>query len=91
MSKEYDYIEWNFLEVLLIFFEFPNLRIKIIMECATIVSYFILINGVPSKPLRLRARIRQGDPLSPYMFILYMEMLLGMLSSASEQSLVMRI
>ena len=43
------------------------------MQCATIVSYSIRINGVPRGNIFPSRGIRQGDPLSPYIFILCVE------------------
>ena len=43
------------------------------MQCATIVSYSIRINGVPRGNIFPSRGIRQGDPLSPYIFILCAE------------------
>ena len=52
------------------------------MECVTTVSYFILINGDPTSVIRPSRGIRQGDPLSPYMFLLCTEGLHSLLHQA---------
>lgn len=45
------------------------------MNCITKVSYLVLINGVPSEPFMARKGLRQGDPMSPFLFAIGMEYL----------------
>lgn len=85
MSKAYDRLEWSFLRDVMVRFGFHPTWVHWIMECVSSVSYSYLINGgahgcvVPSRG------IRQGDPLSPYLFILCSEVLSGLCSKALEQ------
>ncbi|XP_057247418.1 uncharacterized protein LOC130589840 [Beta vulgaris subsp. vulgaris] len=54
------------------------------MACVKTVSYSILINGRPSPPFSAKKGLRQGDPLSPYLFALSMEYLSRDLEELSQ-------
>lgn len=75
LSKAFDRVEWSFLEKAMRALGFSDAWCRTIMECVTSVSYQVLINGTPHGDIRPTRGIRQGDPLSPYLFVICTEML----------------
>jgi hypothetical protein len=63
---------------------FADKWVSLIMSCASTVSYSILVNGKPAGHITPTRGIRQGDPLSPYLFLLVAEGLSSLLTRAVE-------
>jgi hypothetical protein len=59
---------------------FSDRWIKLIMECVKTVSYAIVVNGQPVGCIKPSRGLQQGDPFSPYLFIICAEALSSMLS-----------
>ncbi|XP_010472251.1 PREDICTED: uncharacterized protein LOC104751896 [Camelina sativa] len=85
MSKAYDRVEWDFLEHLFVKMGFNSTWIQWIMSCVRSVSYTVLINGSSHGFVKPSRGIRQGDPLSPFLFILCAEALVHLMQRRHEQ------
>jgi hypothetical protein len=73
MSKAYDRVEWSFLEAMMRTMGFVEKWIYLIMVCVRTVTYAVLVNGVPYGQIFPSRGLCQGDPLSPYLFLLVAE------------------
>ena len=86
MSKAYDRVEWSFLEAVLRWMGFTERWIQLMMMGVKTVSYSILVNGEPKGMIKPTRGIRQGDPLSPFLFLLCTKGLHGLISQADKEN-----
>lgn len=70
MKKANDRVDWNFLHAVLLTMNFSPSLINLIQECVTTVNYTLLIKGSPTQYFKHSRGHRQGDPLSPYLFLM---------------------
>lgn len=85
MSKAYDRVEWDFLNRMMRKLGFHDSWVTLIMKCVTTVSYRVKVNGELTETISPTRGLRQGDPLSPYLFLICAEGFSALLNSAEEQ------
>ena len=73
VSNAYDHVKWNFLRGIMVRLGFPEIWVDRVMCCVTTPSYSVLINGKPYGAISPSRGLHQGDPLSPYLFLLCTE------------------
>lgn len=85
LEKAYDRVDWYFLRETLVLFGFPEDIISLIMSGLSTNSISLLWNGRKTPPFVPRRGLRQGDPLSSYLFVLCMERLGAIITFVVQQ------
>lgn len=88
IEKAYDKVEWNFLMDTMVQMGFGRKWLMWIRACLESASVSILINGSPTKEIKMSRGVRQGDPLAPFLFLLVAEGLNQSCKMALEKGLV---
>lgn len=88
MEKAYDHVNWYFVDYMLWRMAFGQKWRDWMKACITTTSFAILVNGDPSSLFKPTRGLRQGDPLSPLLFIIVMEAFNRLLNRAQEQQLI---
>eukprot|EP00253_Pinus_taeda_P003262 PITA_03262 len=87
LSKAFDRANWLYIRLLLTHLGFPYSYTKWIMSCISDVSYSVLLNGVATSFFSSERGLSQGCPLSPLLFLLIMDDLSRLISSAKDRNI----
>jgi hypothetical protein len=88
LEKAYDHVNWDFLLYMLRRSGFGRTWCSWIAHCVSSVRFSILVNGSPNGFFSSSRGLRQGDPLSPLLFVFVMEALSQMISAAVQGGLL---
>ncbi|CAM8960205.1 unnamed protein product [Rhodiola kirilowii] len=86
MNTTYDRVEWDFLEAMLLKLGFPEVWVKCVMTRICSVRYAVRVNDTISKDVWPERGIHQGDPLTPYLFLICIEWLTTKLSELQNMN-----
>ena len=86
-EKAYDSVDWGYLDSVMGKMCFPSLWRKWIKECVSTATTSVLVNGSPTNEFALGRGLRQGDPLSPFLFLLAAEGLNVMMKATVDANL----
>lgn len=85
ISKAYNRVDWGFLRHMMLRMGFHPTWVQWILQCVSSVNYSILVNNARVGPIFPSRGLRQGNLLSPYLFIIVVEGLTALIHHASAR------
>ena len=89
IAKPYDKVEWNFLRRVMLKLDFKPNWVDLVMHCVETTSFSFLTNGAPCGYVKPSRGLRQGDPISPYLFFFCAEGLSYLIADVVAKSRLM--
>lgn len=86
-EKAYDSVSWEFLDYMLGSMGFNMTWRKWIQECLGSSSVSVLVNGSPLEEFSVSKGLRQGDPMTPFLFLVVAEGLSGIINNAVDKGI----
>ena len=84
LRKANDTLKWEFIKDMLISLNFPSHFINIVMACISSAQFSLILNESSMPLFRSKRGIRQGDPMSPLIFVICIEYLSRLLKVAGD-------
>ena len=85
ISKAYNMVEWEFIEKVMRRMGFHEKWVGWVLKCITTITYSVLINGEAHGQITPTRGLRQGEPLSSYLFLLCVKAFSALISDASNR------
>jgi hypothetical protein len=85
LMKAYDRVNWDFLRLVLLQVGLSLEATNWIMGCVTSTNFVVLINGAPTEFFKSHKGLRQGCPMSPFLFMLIVEGLSRLIKQATQE------
>ncbi|MFS8018660.1 putative RNA-directed DNA polymerase [Helianthus anomalus] len=87
INKAYDSLNWKYLDSIMAQMNFPDRWRGWIMATLVTSRASVLVNGSPTMEFECSRGLRQGDPLSPFLFVLAVEALSGIMKKAMSEGI----
>ena len=91
ISRAFDSISWSFVFEVLRAKGFSELWVSRLATLLTIASSRVIVNGCQSRKFRHAKGLRQGDPVSPLLFVIAMDVLTTLVIKAHELNVVSKM